>query len=102
MIYEARAIRQALVQVLFQVLQYVDVQTFITIRCQKVRKELEKETQLRSGIPSSWFPRKLRFVMHEVLRKSLRLPKATLQSKERHKTFIAQGKVELFYRVPLM
>jgi hypothetical protein len=35
---------------------------------------------LRSGKPSSWLPRKLKFVMHDVLKKSFRFPRVTLHN----------------------
>ena len=37
---------------------------------------------LLSGKPSSWLPRKLKLVMHDVLRKSLRFPKVTLKKNQ--------------------
>ena len=40
---------------------------------------------LLSGIPSSWLPKKLRFVMQDVLRKSEMFPSATLQVKKGNK-----------------
>lgn len=43
------------------------------------RITLLKIKYLLSGKPSSWLPRKLKLVMHDVLRKSLRFPRVTLK-----------------------
>lgn len=64
---------------------------------------------LPSGKPSSWLPRKLRLVIHDVLRKSHKLPKITLDMIETHDTTLMMfqqvaGRLSLagVYLVPLM
>jgi hypothetical protein len=43
---------------------------------------LLKIKYLLSGKPSSWLPRKLKLVMHDVLRKSLRFPRVSLKKNQ--------------------
>jgi hypothetical protein len=41
-----------------------------------------KIIHLLSGKPSSWLPRKLKLVIHDVLRKSFRFPRVTLKKNQ--------------------